>query len=331
MLQSPFTLDLWSDWAVSHLVCSSLFISLMDTFASRPLHPANNIASGMVKSQQMCLFVSPASASLAQHCCSLLSLCSSLGSWRAVIDHFLPVFPQKLTTTAAFPLRCVCLTTAFCSHCHLLLSFTSQSTGQHLSDHSKCTLNPRLWWIYCLYLWARNEWEKGWSLGWWFFYSIKRFSNFAKILHFKCLIQVVRLEIIVWGFLDQTMLVVTIASGCSLPQLPETSYKDYRIHWVLFPNSPVHPQTLIWIAESHLACCSLCSPGLCPCVPPSLDLPCALCVAAFQLWPLSPSHWSVCQLHSSRELCWMPELDRSGRHRGCTDTTLRTPCWQFNC
>lgn len=171
MLQSPFTLDLWSDWAVSHLVCISLFISLMDTFASRPLHPANNVASEMVKSQQMCLFVSPASASLAQHCCSPLGLCGSLGSWRAVTDHFFPVFPQKLTTTAAlyFTLRCVCLTTAFCSHCHLLLTSTIQSTGQHLSNHSKFPLDPKLWWIYCLYLWARNEWDKGWGLGWWSF------------------------------------------------------------------------------------------------------------------------------------------------------------------
>lgn len=95
-----------------------------------PLPPGHSIQPTIVKwngqiTADVFLFVSPASASLAWHCCSLPVLCGSLcHSWRAAIDHFLPGFPQKLTTPAAlfFTLRCVWLTTAFCSH--LLLPST---------------------------------------------------------------------------------------------------------------------------------------------------------------------------------------------------------------
>lgn len=69
-------------------------------------------------------------------CPALLQLLwGSLGRFRALLDHFLPVFPQKLTadiyisnTTAAlfFTLRSVCLTPAFCSHCHSLLPHPCQ-------------------------------------------------------------------------------------------------------------------------------------------------------------------------------------------------------------
>lgn len=144
VLQSPFTLRLWSDWAASHLVCSSLFVSLMDTFASRPLHAANNSASEMVRSQQMFFYLCPQLLPPLLALLHLLSLWGSLGSWRAVINHFLPVFPQKLTTTAAlfFTLRCVYLTAAFCSHFHFLLCSTRAKA-------STWTLLSSLWSLSC--------------------------------------------------------------------------------------------------------------------------------------------------------------------------------------
>lgn len=99
-----------------------------------PLPPGHSTQpttrSEMVRSQQMCLLVSPASACLAWHCCSLPSLGGNLGSSGVLIDHFLPGFPQKITAALFFTLRCVCLTTAFCSRCHLLLPSTSESTSQ---------------------------------------------------------------------------------------------------------------------------------------------------------------------------------------------------------
>lgn len=92
--RAPLISDLRSDWAVSPLVCSRLFISLMGTFAFRPLHLSNNIASETAK-WQMCPFVSPS------FCLPSLGLLQSLpqpvcvAAWLAeelLLTTFLPSF-----------------------------------------------------------------------------------------------------------------------------------------------------------------------------------------------------------------------------------------------
>lgn len=205
-LQSPFTLHLWSDWAVSHLVCSSLFISLMDTFASRPLHPANNIASEMVKSQQMCLFVSPASASLA-HNAAASSVC--VAAWAAEELSLTISFLYSLKNSLPL-LRYSSPSDVFVWLQHSVAIATNWSL--HQSEHRPVPVRPfpvyfgsevvmDLLIVPMSWKWVRGVGVRANHL----FYPIKRFSIFAEILHFKCLIQVMRLEITVWGVLGNLL------------------------------------------------------------------------------------------------------------------------------
>lgn len=140
MLHSPTRFHLLSDWAVSLLVCSGLFISLMDIFASRPLHPSNNTASETVKSQQMCPFLSPS------FCLLLLGLPQlplqpvCVAAWLAealFLTTFLPSLPKNTLPLLPlyFILIPVCSTTVFRTHYHSLFTSTVHNEFFYQSEH----------------------------------------------------------------------------------------------------------------------------------------------------------------------------------------------------
>lgn len=127
--------------------------------------------------------------------------------------------------------------------------------------------------------------REGLRFGWWSF-----LPNFAKILHLY-LIQVMRLEITVWGFLGHTMLFVKIASGTAvalclsyLTLIKATESTGCCCQIQLFIHKPwcelLNP-TLDDAARAPL--------GTVPVMSPILYLPCALCVEHFSCGSSAPA------------------------------------------
>lgn len=133
-------------------------------------------------------------------------------------------------------------------------------------------------------MWARNE-QKNDDL----YYPVKCSPALLKSSTSKCVVQGMR-ALAIFEF-RQCLLFISYNYFCDVavtqfPRLLMQITEPTPVH-TLFTNSPVTPQTLVGIAESHLECCSLSS--LVPYTSPwshcrgelldetlSLHLPCAL-------------------------------------------------------